>query len=131
MQVDGLSNVGLDMLSDFGLGQCTRSLSNLRDRLAELGPKVMASTASHSPYQSTLDSCDFQREHLTLEYVEKELINTTHLSTKKMDKSQALALFSKDQVLLGLDHHDKERNHFLTVIASEVAKIIGEARPEA
>ena len=27
--------------------------------------------------------------------------------------------------------HDKERNHFLTVIASEVAKIIGEARPEA
>ena len=34
LQVDGLSNIGLDMLSDQGLAQCARSLSNHRDMFA-------------------------------------------------------------------------------------------------
>ena len=70
LQVDGLSNLGLDILSDVGLTQCARSLSNHRDQFADVGPAVMESTLSSFPYQSTLDNCDFSSEHLTVESIE-------------------------------------------------------------
>ena len=79
LQVDGLTNNGLDILSDTGLSQCARSLSNHRDMFAEVGPKVIGATACHMPYQSTLDNCDFQSEHLTIETIEKETIDTSGL----------------------------------------------------
>ena len=91
--VDGLSNIAIDMLSDTGLAHCSRSLSNHRDLLAHVGPGIMFNTAPEFPYQSTLDNCDIQSEHLTVEVLEKETIDTTHLSTKKMSKEDALKLF--------------------------------------
>ena len=90
MQVDGLSNIGLDVLSDMGLAQCARSLSNHRDMLAEIGPEVMKTTGSKYPYQSTLDNCDYQTEHLTVETVQKETVDTSNLSTVKMSKEGRL-----------------------------------------
>ena len=60
MQVDGVTNIGLDNLSDCGLTQCARSLSNHRDLFAHIGPHVMDATAALCPYQSTIDNCDFQ-----------------------------------------------------------------------
>ena len=75
LQVDGLSNVALDMLSDVGLTQCARSISNLRDQLADVGPEVLDATASMFPFQSTIDNCDLQREHLTVETIEKVCIH--------------------------------------------------------
>ena len=131
LQCDGLSNVGLDLMSDTGLAQCARSMSNHRDILAEIGPIVMNTTASNCPYQSTLDNCDIQSEHLTIETVEKELIDTTDLSTDKCSKEEALEMFCKEQVLLGLNQHEEERNHLLEVIAIEVIRILCERRPEA
>ena len=74
LQSDGLSNLGLDMLSDVGITQCARSLSNHRDQFADIGPAVMESTLSSFPYQSTLDNCDFLSEHLTVETIEKVFI---------------------------------------------------------
>ena len=75
LQVDGLSNVGLDMLSDVGLSQCARSLSNHRDQFADIGPSVIESSFASFPYQSTIDNCDLQSEHLTVETIEKVLIS--------------------------------------------------------
>ena len=86
LQLDGLSNIGLDSMSDIGLAQCARSLSNHRDLLADIGTAVLDNTAWSFPYQSTLDNCDIQSEHLTIEVIEKETIDTSHLSTDKMSK---------------------------------------------
>ena len=130
LQVDGLSNIGLNVLSDMGLAQCARSLSNHRDFFADIGPQVMNSTAASFPYQSTLDNCDFQQEHLTVESVEKEIFDTSDLCTTKKSKDEALALFDKNQVLLGLDENKDEKDHLMYVIAVAAAKILVEARPE-
>ena len=86
LQVDGLTNMGLDIMSDIGLGQSARSLSNHRDLLAHVGPEVLNNTAYTFPYQSILDNCDIQSEHLTIEVVEKETVDTTHLSSVRMSK---------------------------------------------
>ena len=101
MQVDGITNFGLDVLSDVGLSQCSRSLSNHRDKFADIGTQVMHSTATSFPYQSTIDNCDLMSEHLTVESVEKETIDTSSLSTSRMEKRAALTLFTKEQLLLG------------------------------
>ena len=131
LQVDGLSNIGLDILSDMGFAQCARSLSNHRDHFADIGPEVMNSTLAHFPYQSTLDNCDMQAEHLTVESVELETIDTSGLDTVKKTKEEAIGLFKKEQVLLGLDQHKEERDHLLYVVAVAVAKVLVEGRPEA
>ena len=131
LQVDGLTNVGLDILSDMGLAQCARSLSNHRDMLADIGPAVMNNTACVFPYQSTLDNCDLQSEHLTIEVIEKETIDTSELSTARMTKDEALSLFNKGQVLLGLDQNKEERDHLLYVIGVAAGRVIAEVRPEA
>ena len=131
LQVDGLTNVGLDIMSDMGLAQCARSLSNHRDMFADIGPQVMNSTASVFPYQSILDNCDLQSEHLTVEVVEKETVDTKELSSAKMPKDEALALFDKELVLLGHEQNTEERDHLLFVIAVAAARILAEERPEA
>ena len=131
LQVDGLSNIGLDILSDMGLAQCARSLSNHRDMFADIGPSVMNATAACFPYQSTLDNCDMMQEHLTIETVEKETVDTRGLSTVKKSKEEALEIFNSNEFLIGLEEHTEERNHFLQVIAIAAAKILIKARPDA
>ena len=131
LQVDGLSNIGLDMLSDMGLTQCARSLSNHRDMFADIGPSVMSATAACFPFQSTIDNCDFQQEHLTIETIEKEAVDTRDLTTNKKTKEEALQLFDKNQLLLGLEEHREEKDHFLQVIAIAAARVLVKARPDA
>ena len=53
---------------------------------ADIGPSVMNATAAYFPYQSTLDNCDMMQEHLTIETVEKETMDTRDLSTVKKSK---------------------------------------------
>ena len=131
LQVDGLTNVGLDICSDLGLAQSARSLSNHRDMFADIGVHVMNSSASMFPYQSILDNCDLQQEHLTLEVIEKETIDTSDLCTAKMTKDEALSLFRIEQVLLGHDQNKEECEHLLYVIALAAGRVIVEGRPEA
>ena len=131
LQVDGLSNVGLDMLSDVGLSQCARSIANHRDQFADIGLDVMNSTASKFPYQSTLDNCDIQSEHLTVETVEKETIDTSHLDTTKMTKAEAFNLFRKELIFLGSEENCAEKDHFLYTVALIAAKVLVKERPAA
>ena len=130
-QMDGLTNKGLDILSDCGLAQCARSLSNHRDLFAEIGRGVIDNTAKNFPYQSILDNCDLMQEHLTVEVVEKETVDTSHLSTIRKSKKEALALFGKEQVLLGEEANTVEREHLLYVVGVTVGKILASKRPEA
>ena len=131
LQCDGLSNTGLDMLSDMGLAQCARSLSNHRDQLADIGPEVIHSTAAQFPYQSTLDNCDLMAEHLTVETVEKEMVDTSGLSTAKKSKEEAVAMFGKNLVLLGLEENKEELDHLMYVVALAIARVLVQGRPEA
>ena len=66
-----------------------------------------------------------------MESVEKETIDTSSLSTSRMEKGAALTLFTKEQLLLGSPENKVEKEHFLEVIAIAVAKILAERRPEA
>ena len=131
MQMDGLTNQGLNLLSDCGLSHCARSLSNHRDLLADVGVAVMENTAASFPYQSLLDNCDFQSQHLTLEVIEKETVDTSHLSTVAKSKEEALALFSKEQVLLSSEQNKEELDHFRYVVAVAAGKILAATRPDA
>ena len=131
LQMDGLSNLGLNIMSDCGLTQCARSLSNHRDLFADVGCAVMENTASNFPFQSLLDNCDFHSEHLTVEVIEKETINTSHLSTVRKSKEEAIALFSKEQVLLSSEENKSELDHFLYVSALAACRVLAAIRPEA
>ena len=131
MEADGLSNLGLDILSDCGLAQCSRSLSNHRDLFAEVGRAVMDNTAANYPYQSILDNCDLMQEHLTVEVIEKETIDTSNLSTVKKSKEEALSLFCKEQVLLDTEENKAEKDHLLYVIGVAAGKVLAAHRPEA
>lgn len=131
MQVDGMTNLGLDILADLGLAQCARSLSNHRDLFAEVGQEVMSLTAAGFPLQSTLDNCDLQTEHLTIETIEKETVDTSHLSTTKLSKQEALDMFNKDMVLLNTEENKSEREHFQYVVAVAIGKILASRRQVA
>ena len=131
MQMDGMTNLGLNLLSDCGLSQCARSLSNHRDLFADIGNAVMDNTAASFPYQSILDNCDFQNQHLTLEVIEKESVDTSKLSTVGKSKDEALALFCKEEVLLGSERNKEELEHFRYVVAVAAGKILASIRPDA
>ena len=114
-----------------GLAQCARSMSNHRDMFAAVGPEVLDRTASSFPFQSTLDNCDLQTEHLTVELIEKETVDTSDLCTAKKTKQEALAMFNKNQILLGLNENKKELDHLLYVVAVAAGRILAKGRPEA
>ena len=97
LQSEGLTNSGLNLLAATGLGQTARSLSNHRDLFCDIGRRVMENTAAGYPYRSELDNADFDREHLTVEVIQKESIDTSNLSTEKMTKEEALKLFRFDK----------------------------------
>ena len=131
MQMDGLNNQGLNLLSDCGLSQCARSLSNHRDVFADVGRAVVDNTASNFPFQSLLDNCDINSEHLTVEVIEKECIDTTNLCTVAKSKEEALALFTKEQVLLGSDQNQDELEHFRYVVGVAVGRVLASRRSNA
>ena len=97
----------------------------------DVGPSVFKNTAKLSPYQSILDNCDMMNEHLTVEAIEKETIDTSHLGAVKMSKEEALQLFKEDLVLLGSNENVSELEHFKYVVGIAVGRIIDEARSEA
>ena len=91
----------------------------------------MDNTASDYPYQSILDNCDIQTEHLTVEVIEKESVDTSHLSTRCKTKAEALALFTKEQLLLNSEQNQAELEHFRYVVAVAAGRIIASKRPDA
>ena len=79
----------------------------------------------------SLDNCDLQQEHLTVEAIEKETVDTSNLATERLPKEEALNLFTKDEVLLGSERNKEELEHFLTVMGIAVGKILVNNRSEA
>ena len=98
---------------------------------AGVGQQVMDNTAAGFPYQSIIDNCDLMHEHLTVEVIEKETIDTSDLSTERMSKEAALNLFDIDQLLLNSEINTEEKMHLKYVVGVAVGKILTEHRPMA
>ena len=78
-----------------------------------------------------LDNCDFNREHLTVEVIEKECIDTSMLSTMAKSKEEALTLFNKEVVLLGSEQNRSELEHFKYVVGVAVGRVLASRRSNA
>lgn len=131
MQMDGLTSEGINVLHDVGLAQCARSLSHHKDLFAEVGPMVMEASSAKHPWSSLLDNCDVMGEHLTVEVVEKEVIDTSDLNTEPMmTKAEALEKMTKTLIMMGEEQHTTEREHLQRVIALAAAKVVGDLRPD-
>lgn len=132
LQLDSLTNEGLDLLSCQELSHTARALSNLKDKFSAVGPMLAKALASTNPSQSCLDNCDFSNEHLTVEFVMYESFDTKHLSTKSMEKAETLQLFTMDTILLSNAVNQKEKDHLVRdVLAVGVSQLIAKERPEA
>lgn len=131
MQMDGLSNEGINILHDVGLAQCARALSHHKDLFAEVGPMVMEASGVKNPWSSLLDNCDVMGEHLTVEVVEKETVDTSHLGTEpQMTKAEALEEMNKYMIMMGEEQHQMEREHLKHIITLAGAAAVGELRPD-
>ena len=131
LQASGTTDLALDILSDVGLAKTARSLNQLKDVFAEVGPKVILNTNSKMPSQGALDNLDFNQEHLMLKCTVREQVDTSHLSTEPLPKAEALKLFHKSQVLLSSPNLQTERKHLVEeVLANGWGRILGERREE-
>ena len=132
LQLDNLTNEGLDLLSCQELSHTARALSNLKDKFSAVGPMVAKALASTKPSQSCLDNCDFSDEHLTVEFVMYESQDTKHLPTEGMEKAKTLELFTLDTILLSKAVNQNEKDHLIRdVLSVGVGQLIAKERPEA
>ena len=114
LQVGGLTDQQLDAMAGLGLAECSRSMCNLRDMLAEVGPQVMLGASAGLPEQSTIDNLDFKSEHMMMEVRTKDDVDTRHMNTEALPKEEALLLFNKQLLLLNLPANTEEREHLAT-----------------
>jgi hypothetical protein len=131
LQLDGLTNEGLDILSSQDLTHTARSLSNLRDTFSAVGPLMAKALAASMSCQACLDNCDCGSKHLTVEYVMFESReSTSHLPTERKSKEETLQLFTINTVLLTHAVNSEERRHLIhDVVAVGVGHILAVERP--
>ena len=130
MKMQGLTDEGLQAQKDLGLAICARTLRLSRDQFREVADKCLVEETMRRPSMSTIDNCDQKGFHTTVEYVEVEHEDTSHLSVEPLGKEETLALFDIDQLLLGNEHLQDEKKHLEGIILLEVGKVIAQARPE-
>ena len=133
LQLDRLTDQGLDLLACQELAKTARTLSNLRDKFSAVGPMIARSLSATMSSQSALDNCDVDNEHLTVEYLLfEDRDQTKHLSTEKLGKVETLKLFNMDTIMLSDTANKKERDHLKEdVIATGVGLLLAKERPEA
>ena len=113
LQAGGTTDQAMDILSDMGLAKTSRSLNNLKDVFAEVGPRVILNTNYKLPSQSALDNIDYDKEHMMLKVTMREQVDTSHLSTVPLPKAEAVKLINKSLLMVNsLDLRD-EKNHLV------------------
>ena len=132
LQLDRLTNTGLDILACQNLTETARSLSNVRDGLSAVGPLLSKSMAATMTSQAGVDNCDVGGEHLTVEYVmDEDRSPTSHLDTVPMSKAESLGLINLNTFLLTENHNKEEKEHLVRdVLAVGVGNLLARERPE-
>ena len=132
LQLDNLSDKGLDVMSSQELALTARALCDLRDTFSAVGPMLAASLATTMSTQSAVDNCDVGSEHLTVEYIMFESRDATaHLGTTPMTKDERAKLYKLDTILLSHAVNSEEYEHLVgTVLAVGVGNLLVKQRPE-
>ena len=132
LQLDNLSDKGLDLMASQELSHTARSLSDLRDTFSAVGPMLASSLAATMSSQSAVDNCDVGSEHLTVEYIMFEGRDaTTHLNVTPKSKEERATHFKLDTILLSNAVNSEERDHLVEeVLAVGVGNILVKQRPE-
>ena len=131
LQTGGLSNEGIDVLAKLGITGTSGGLCKQKDMFAEVGPKVMAKMASKLPTRRLHDNVDWQSQHLMLECIAQETVDTSNLSTTPMPKEDAVRLITPELLLLNSPANIQERDELLAFLVREWAAVLGERREES
>ena len=131
LKMDGLTDEGLDAQAKLaGWSVTARALRYARDDFAEVAETCLVEETRNRPDQSTLDNCDQKGSHTTVEYLEIEHEDTSHLSIDAMSPEDILQLFNVELLLLSGEGLKAEREHLERVILTETGKALARARPE-
>ena len=130
LKMHGLTDEGLQAQKDLGLAVCARTLRLTRDQFTEVAEKCLMEETMKRPSQSTIDNCDQKGSHTTVEYVEVEHEDTSHLSVDAMGREETLGLFNVDLLLLNSDGLQDEKKHLEGIILLEVGKVIANQKPD-
>merc|ERR1712096_3553 len=91
----GLTEPGLEQLSQLGITETDRNLRKFRDLLADLGEThFQAQMRAGLPFTTTTDNLDKKGHHLTQAFVKVERKDTRMFSTSKPPKSETKNWFT-------------------------------------
>ena len=102
----------------------------MKDQLAEVAETCLVEETTSRPVQSTIDNCDQKGSHSTVEYLQVEYDDTSHLGVDAMGPEEVLQLFNVDLLLLNREELKPEKEHLEKVILTEAAKALALVRPE-
>ena len=124
MESQGLTVQGIDMLHKLGISETGRSILNQTDMLAEVGDSLLRSTSRSTCSQATMDNLDMMDQHMTINFIEPEKINTSHLDTDKMTNSEIADLFKMKLVLMEDAENSAEQKHFKKLVGNSVGRLM-------
>ena len=127
---NGLTNNGMDLLSNVGIFETSRCYRNDRDYLASLSHHILMSHARISVPQVTFDNMDMNicniLHHMTLPFLEFEIEDTSELPREEKSFDEALEYFTLDTILITSDFNQDLFSHYQYVTAWALAKVFSE-----
>ena len=125
----GLTNSGLDSLSQIGVSETSRSARNDRDVLASISEEIVKQHAKNNVPQYTFDNLDIRinniTHHLTLNFKEFEQNDTSDLSTNAKPVEELLDFFTKETLLLQSVENTDLFVHYQYVTALTLGRLFG------
>ena len=131
LQTGGLTNESIDVLAKLGISGTSRAVCQQKDMFADVGPEVLIKMATKMPTRLLHDNVDWQNQHLMLECVVLENIDTSNLSTVPMPKEEAVRLINPQLLLLNSPANDSERTELVSLLCREWATVLAKRRKES
>ena len=105
----GLTNAGLDSMSNVGIAQCSKSARNDINDMASITEEILKVYAKKYVAQFTFDNLDIRindvTHHLTLNYMEFEQHDTSGLSTIAKPLEDLPTFFKKELLILNAEEN--------------------------
>ena len=125
----GLTNSGLDSMSQVCVSETSRSARNDRDLLASISEEIVKQHAKINVPQYTFDNLDIRindiTHHLTLNFSEFEQSDTSDLSTDAKPIEELLDYFTKESLLLQSEENADIFAHYQYVTALTLGRLFG------
>lgn len=131
LKLDGCTDEGINALAKLHLAQTARNLRRTRDDFAEVAESLLVEETKEFPDQRTLDNCDQKGANTTVEYRERETVDTSNLCTEGMAPEEISKLFAPELIKMTEKDKEEELKHYSRVAAIAVGRKIGSLRPDA